>query len=340
MLDTSTVLEIDRALHDPTARTVSVLDMCTRNMVDIAIHKNFAGCRNVLINGATMLIVPRDGGDDSEYSRLIRMGKRVTVICTLARSHWGLVVDGEIIRYSPCIFVQEASAGKTEKQEHLPQKKDGLVRQDTLTLFGHDHHVQHATSGHDSDDDSGNSSDGAAPSHSSDSARKPTVRKRNRRRMSEADAMEVDSSAQQQTTPSSSHSPLPKTSPVKLGSTDSTSMLPPRLLRVSVIGTAEAIVSELRDFVRDNNDKYWPFLDEIDKKALPIYYQVIKQPVCVMKMVRKGKRGEYGTVRDLCHDMDLLVSNCRTFNGADSILSKHAEDLRIEFHKIIKRRAK
>ena len=111
LLDMATVLAIDRALHDHSVDDVQLLDQVTRRRVTVQITRNRAGCRSVAVNGSVVFIVPLDGGDDSEYSRLVRHGNEVTVVCTLARGQWGLLVNGAIKRRSPCMYLAASPSG-------------------------------------------------------------------------------------------------------------------------------------------------------------------------------------------------------------------------------------
>ena len=56
------------------------------------------------------------------------------------------------------------------------------------------------------------------------------------------------------------------------------------------------------------------FREPVDPNVLPTYHLEIAHPVCLLDMIRKVDRNQYGNYGELFADMDLLVANCEQFN--------------------------
>ncbi|KAI9768568.1 MAG: hypothetical protein M1840_004765 [Geoglossum simile] len=78
-----------------------------------------------------------------------------------------------------------------------------------------------------------------------------------------------------------------------------------------------------------------PFIDPVDpvKLNIPTYPTIIKNPMDISTMEKKLKGDEYATVEIYVADMDLIVSNAVTFNGADHFVSNSARNLKKAFEK-------
>ncbi|KAL2017226.1 hypothetical protein VTK56DRAFT_2385 [Thermocarpiscus australiensis] len=69
-----------------------------------------------------------------------------------------------------------------------------------------------------------------------------------------------------------------------------------------------------------------PFMQPVDPVALniPSYHKVIKKPMDLQTMANKMDAGEYTTAKEFEKDFDLIIKNCRTFNGEDHVVYKQA----------------
>lgn len=78
-----------------------------------------------------------------------------------------------------------------------------------------------------------------------------------------------------------------------------------------------------------------PFVEPVDhvKLNIPTYYTVITNPMDLGTMERKVTEGKYSSVTEFLADMDLIVSNCVKFNGAESFISNMARNIKASFDK-------
>jgi hypothetical protein len=67
-----------------------------------------------------------------------------------------------------------------------------------------------------------------------------------------------------------------------------------------------------------NHDDAWPFADPVDEDYAPRYYSIIRQPMDLQRMEDKLDEGEYLTFADFKADFQLIVDNCRQYNGTDN----------------------
>lgn len=67
-----------------------------------------------------------------------------------------------------------------------------------------------------------------------------------------------------------------------------------------------------------NHDDAWPFVDPVEEEYAPRYYSVITHPMDLQRMEDKLDNGEYLTFNDFKADFQLIVDNCRQYNGSDN----------------------
>lgn len=81
-----------------------------------------------------------------------------------------------------------------------------------------------------------------------------------------------------------------------------------------------------------------PFLAPVDIVALniPNYFDYIKNPMDLGTMERKVSSNMYNSISEFTADMDLIVSNCALFNGAESEISNMARNIKSSFDKHMK----
>lgn len=79
----------------------------------------------------------------------------------------------------------------------------------------------------------------------------------------------------------------------------------------------DEVLTELRK--TKHYDVNAPFLQPVDPVALniPTYHKIIKKPMDLQTMADKLSAGEYTTAKEFEKDFDLIIKNCRTFNGDD-----------------------
>ncbi|KAK3311991.1 hypothetical protein B0H66DRAFT_608897 [Apodospora peruviana] len=77
-------------------------------------------------------------------------------------------------------------------------------------------------------------------------------------------------------------------------------------------------------------DANGPFLLPVDPVALniPSYHKIIKKPMDLSTMASKMSAGEYVNAKEFERDFDLIVKNCKTFNGEDHTV--YAQALRLQ----------
>ncbi|XP_047024266.1 transcription initiation factor TFIID subunit 1 isoform X1 [Helicoverpa zea] len=69
----------------------------------------------------------------------------------------------------------------------------------------------------------------------------------------------------------------------------------------------------------------WPFLKPVNKKQVKDYYNVIKKPIDMETMGKKIQAHKYHSRNDFLRDIQLLVDNCRAYNGPNSQFTRQAE---------------
>ncbi|KAJ7215027.1 hypothetical protein GGX14DRAFT_518637 [Mycena pura] len=79
----------------------------------------------------------------------------------------------------------------------------------------------------------------------------------------------------------------------------------------------EGLLLELRTTTIDNHDAE-AFLKPVSKAEVPDYYDVITNPMDLQTMLRKVKQKQYKSKREFKDDLDLIWSNCLTYNATES----------------------
>ncbi|KAL1245852.1 Bromodomain adjacent to zinc finger domain protein 1A [Trichinella spiralis] len=62
----------------------------------------------------------------------------------------------------------------------------------------------------------------------------------------------------------------------------------------------------------------WPFLKPVSRREAPDYYDVIEQPMDLHTIQMRLLRHEYSSVSDMVRDAQLMFSNCRQYNEAET----------------------
>ncbi|XP_045448768.1 transcription initiation factor TFIID subunit 1 [Melitaea cinxia] len=69
----------------------------------------------------------------------------------------------------------------------------------------------------------------------------------------------------------------------------------------------------------------WPFLKPVNKKQVKDYYNVIKKPIDMETIGKKIQAHKYHSREEFLRDIQLLVDNCRAYNGINSQFTRQAE---------------
>lgn len=65
-----------------------------------------------------------------------------------------------------------------------------------------------------------------------------------------------------------------------------------------------------------------PFMKLPSKRYYPDYYKEIKNPVSLLQIKNKLKKGDYGTVSEVAGDLNIMFENAKKYNRPDSRLYK------------------
>ncbi len=99
--------------------------------------------------------------------------------------------------------------------------------------------------------------------------------------------------------------------------------------------SGQALLNEVFGNIIDSSicfDKTKVFHQQVKKKDAPNYYDVIKNPICLMDMKNKAKRQEYMTKDSLVKDIALMRENAERFNGPQHPIAFQARDLEQHAH--------
>jgi len=78
----------------------------------------------------------------------------------------------------------------------------------------------------------------------------------------------------------------------------------------------------------------WPFLKPVDRREVPDYYEVIKDPVDLELVEKRVEAGNYYITKEIfLADVKRMCENCRTYNHPETEYYKCANDLETEFVK-------
>lgn len=85
----------------------------------------------------------------------------------------------------------------------------------------------------------------------------------------------------------------------------------------------------LSELLKPKNRKItWPFLEPVNRKLVPDYYDIIKNPMDISVIQRKLNSGEYETRVEFHKDLDLMLENCFAYNEEGSDVYKCGIELR------------
>ncbi|KAI5986876.1 hypothetical protein EDD15DRAFT_2470606 [Pisolithus albus] len=78
----------------------------------------------------------------------------------------------------------------------------------------------------------------------------------------------------------------------------------------------EGLLYDLRTVTMDNHDAE-AFLKPVSRSDVPDYYDVISNPMDLQTMLKKVKAKQYKSKREFKDDLDLMWSNCFTYNSTE-----------------------
>ncbi|XP_050294423.1 protein split ends-like isoform X2 [Anthonomus grandis grandis] len=74
---------------------------------------------------------------------------------------------------------------------------------------------------------------------------------------------------------------------------------------------------KILDYVKNHEDA-WPFVDPVEEEYAPNYYSIIRRPMDLTKMEERLDQGYYKSFDKFKGDFQLIVNNCRLYNGAEN----------------------
>ncbi|KAK5967106.1 Bromodomain adjacent to zinc finger domain protein 1A [Trichostrongylus colubriformis] len=93
--------------------------------------------------------------------------------------------------------------------------------------------------------------------------------------------------------------------------------------------SSRARIEALENLIREAmKEPYaWPFLEPVDKRDVPDYYDVISRPMDLRTMINKIKQHIYDTPEEVRSDAYLIIANCKEYNEEGSEIFDCAEQL-------------
>uniref|UniRef100_A0A7I4Y4F8 Bromodomain adjacent to zinc finger domain protein 1A n=1 Tax=Haemonchus contortus TaxID=6289 RepID=A0A7I4Y4F8_HAECO len=93
--------------------------------------------------------------------------------------------------------------------------------------------------------------------------------------------------------------------------------------------SSRARIEALENIIREAmKEPYaWPFIDPVDKREVPDYYDVISRPMDLRKIINKIKQHIYDTPEEVRSDAYLIIANCKEYNEEGSEVFDCAEQL-------------
>lgn len=74
---------------------------------------------------------------------------------------------------------------------------------------------------------------------------------------------------------------------------------------------------KILDAVKDHEDA-WPFVNPVEEEYAPNYYSIIRKPMDLQKMEERLENGHYKTFSKFRTDFQLIVNNCKLYNGVEN----------------------
>jgi histone acetyltransferase len=101
--------------------------------------------------------------------------------------------------------------------------------------------------------------------------------------------------------------------------------------REEEVGAFQAQLNETLQNIK-NHQSSWPFLVPVNKKEVPDYYDVIKDPVDLTVIEKRLNSGNYYITKEIfLSDIKRMCDNCRIYNSAETEYYACANDIENEF---------
>lgn len=84
-----------------------------------------------------------------------------------------------------------------------------------------------------------------------------------------------------------------------------------------------------------NHKSAWPFLHAVKKEEVPDYYDVISEPMWLTKMEEKVNQNAYESKADFIRDLELIISNCQSYNQKNTIYYKSSTEMQKYMHQLL-----
>ncbi|KAL0955565.1 hypothetical protein HGRIS_001806 [Hohenbuehelia grisea] len=98
----------------------------------------------------------------------------------------------------------------------------------------------------------------------------------------------------------------------------------------------EGLLIDLRTISIDNRDAE-AFLRPVQRSEVPDYYEVIANPMDLQTMLKKVKQKSYKSKKEFKDDLDLIWSNCYTYNAVESHpLRQAAKRLKVKAERLLR----
>jgi len=95
----------------------------------------------------------------------------------------------------------------------------------------------------------------------------------------------------------------------------------------------ERVLNDLKNYVEHSG----PFINKVNKRDAPNYYEIIEKPMDLSLMTRKMKGLQYNSKEEFSNDLDLIWSNCLAYNtDPKSPFRTHAIKMRARAASLIK----
>jgi transcriptional activator SPT7 len=95
---------------------------------------------------------------------------------------------------------------------------------------------------------------------------------------------------------------------------------------------AEKVLSDIKAMTEHSQ----PFLQRVNKREAPDYYNIIKHPMDLSTMTKKLKAIQYKSKKEFVDDLNLIWANCLKYNAnPEHFLRKHALAMRKETEKLV-----
>lgn len=93
---------------------------------------------------------------------------------------------------------------------------------------------------------------------------------------------------------------------------------------------------KILDAVKDHEDA-WPFVNPVEEEYAPNYYSIIRKPMDLQKMEERLENGHYKTFSKFRTDFQLIVNNCKLYNGVENEYSEMVDTVLEFFNRSVER---